>query len=85
MAPLLGGAVLVNAPRYGFFEAKPEIEFWYLWAYFVFATVVYFRWALLVINSICEYLGINCLTIPSQEQMRRTQASKQKAVNGKAA
>ena len=40
-----------------------EAELWYLRAYLVFATVVYFRWALLVINSICAYLGINCLTI----------------------
>lgn len=84
MAPLVGGAVLVNAPRYGFIEAQPQLEFWYLWAYFIFAIVIYFRWAILVINSICDYLGINCLTIPSQEEMRRRKASKGRAMNGKA-
>jgi ethanolaminephosphotransferase len=32
-------------------------------AYLVFAVIVYFRWALLVINAICGYLGIQCLRI----------------------
>ena len=65
MAPLVGGAVLTNVPRLGLPRImSSSVELWYLWAYFVFAVVVYFRWALLVINSICEYLGISCLTIP---------------------
>lgn len=38
----------------------------YLRAYFFFAIIIYFRWAVLVINGICSYLGINCLTIPSR-------------------
>lgn len=63
LIPLIGGAVLGNLPRIGLPPVTAEVELWYLRAYFVFATVVYFRWALLVINSICAYLGINCLTI----------------------
>ncbi|KAL8661601.1 MAG: hypothetical protein Q9202_005429 [Teloschistes flavicans] len=72
LAPLLGGAVIGNLPLLGFSAVTPSVELWYLRAYFVFAVVVYFRWAVLVINSICNYLGINCLTItptpaPNQE------------------
>ena len=63
LAPLIGGAVIVNLPYLGFSRIGVETELWYLRAYFVFAVVAYFRWALLVINSICAYLGINCLTI----------------------
>lgn len=63
LIPLVGGAVLANLPRIGLSPISAEAELWYLRAYLVFATVVYFRWALLVINSICAYLGINCLTI----------------------
>ncbi|KAI9680086.1 MAG: hypothetical protein M1817_005102 [Caeruleum heppii] len=63
LAPLLGGAVLANLPRMGWPAVSAEVELWYLRGYFVFALVVYMRWALLVINSICAYLDINCLTI----------------------
>ena len=40
------------------------VELWYLRGYFVFAVIVYFRWAMLVIDGICGYLGIQCLSIP---------------------
>jgi ethanolaminephosphotransferase len=63
LAPLIGGALLANLPRFGYQQITAVQELWYLRAYFVFALVVYFRWAFLVINSICNYLGINCLTI----------------------
>ena len=63
LVPLIGGALLGNLPRVGLPPVAAPVELWYLRAYLVFATVVYFRWALLVINSICAYLGINCLTI----------------------
>lgn len=63
LVPLVGGALLGNLPRVGLPAVTATIELWYLRAYFVFALVAYFRWALLVINSICAYLGINCLTI----------------------
>ena len=63
LLPLMGGAFLANMPRIGLPALSAVAELWYLRAYFVFALVVYFRWALLVINSICAYLDINCLTI----------------------
>ena len=63
LVPLVGGALLGNLPRVGLPAITAQVEVWYLRAYFIFALIVYFRWALLVINSICEYLGINCLTI----------------------
>jgi ethanolaminephosphotransferase len=66
--PLVGGAVLGNLPRFGFAPVTAEFEHLYLWAYFVFAGIVYFRWAYLVTTSICNFLGINCLTIPYEKQ-----------------
>ena len=64
LVPLVGGAVLVNAPPFlGFEPVTVAVELWYLRAYFVFSVVAYFNWAIFVINSICEYLEINCLTI----------------------
>jgi ethanolaminephosphotransferase len=67
LVPLLGGAALANLPRIGFPAVSAVVELWYLRAYFVFAGVAYFRWAFLVIGSICDYLGINCLTIPTDK------------------
>lgn len=77
LVPLIGGAVLGNLPRIGLPAVSAHVELWYLRAYLAFALIVYFRWALLVINSICTYLGINCLTITSQA------APNQSTVNGK--
>ncbi|KAK4993311.1 hypothetical protein LTR50_000535 [Elasticomyces elasticus] len=68
LAPLIGGAALVNLPLLGVQAVSARTEHLYLWAYFVFAAVVYFRWAILVINSICAYLGINCLIIMPKAQ-----------------
>ena len=65
--PLVGGAITFNLPVLGFAPLTAGAELWYLRMYFVFAVVVYFRWAFLVINSICGYLGINCLTIPEKK------------------
>lgn len=64
LAPLIGGAILVNLPFMGLPSISADIELWYLRAYLIFAMVVYFRWAFLVIDRICAFLGINCLTIP---------------------
>ena len=69
-----------NLPRIGLPQVSPFIELWYLRAYFVFALIVYFRWAFLVINSICDYLGINCLTIPHNKIVANQE--KAKATNG---
>ncbi|KAI9811340.1 MAG: hypothetical protein M1827_005500 [Pycnora praestabilis] len=63
LVPLLGGVLIGNLPLLGFRPVHPTTELWYLRGYFAFALVVYFRWALLVINAICAYLGIHCLTI----------------------
>lgn len=67
MAPLVGGAILFNLlPSIGLGSVSPTFELWYLRGYFVFATVAYFHWAVIVIDRICAFLGINCLTIKSQ-------------------
>jgi len=67
LAPLMGGAVLANLPYIGLPSVSAVVELWYLRAYFVFAVVIYFRWAILVINTICGYLGIQCLRIKPTE------------------
>lgn len=93
LAPLVGGAVLGNLPLLGFAPVSARAEHLYLWVYFIFALVVYFRWAYLVITSICDYLGINALTIPREKQIeneRRQREEQQqqqlaKSANGAAA
>ncbi|KAJ5037452.1 uncharacterized protein L3040_007627 [Drepanopeziza brunnea f. sp. 'multigermtubi'] len=82
LTPLVGGAILGNLPRIGLPQVSSNVELWYLRGYLVFALVVYFRWAFLVINSICNYLGINCLTIPSKKLAANQE--KPKAGNGNA-
>ncbi|KIH94235.1 ethanolaminephosphotransferase [Sporothrix brasiliensis 5110] len=81
LTPLVGGALLANVPvlgsvlgfgdDWGAISASTELA--YLWAYFFFAAAVYFRWAYLVINSICNFLGINALTIPIEKQLENKQ------------
>ena len=83
LVPLVGGAILGNLPRVGLPAVSALVELWYLRAYFVFAVVVYFRWALLVINSICAYLGINCLTITDKPAPNQSKAA-EKAAQGAA-
>jgi ethanolaminephosphotransferase len=63
LAPLIGGAVLANLPLLGLPAITAANELAYLRSYFVFALIVYSRWAMLVVSSICNYLEINCLTI----------------------
>lgn len=74
LTPLVGGAILGNLPLMGLPKVRPQTELLYLWAYFIFANFVYFRWAYLVITSICNYLGINALTIPKEKQLANKQA-----------
>lgn len=93
LVPLVGGAILGNLPRVGLPAVDANVELWYLRSYFVFAVVIYFRWAFLVINSICAYLGINCLTITkegnhgqnteSQQFLTKGPISRRDAVNGR--
>jgi ethanolaminephosphotransferase len=66
LAPLIGGALLAWLPLFGFDPINSVLELRYLQAYFVFAAIVYGRWAYIVINTICRYLGINALTIPNK-------------------
>ncbi|KAL1879321.1 hypothetical protein VTK73DRAFT_7158 [Phialemonium thermophilum] len=73
--PLIGGALIGNLPIFGLPPVSAKVELLYLWAYFFFAMVVYFRWAYLVTTSICEFLGINCLTIPYEKQVFNQQAA----------
>ena len=81
--PLVGGAVLGNLPRFGFAAVAAETELAYLWGYFIFSGVVYFRWAYLVTSSICNFLGINCLTIPYEKQVaNRAARASAPAANG---
>ncbi|KAK6821000.1 CDP-alcohol phosphatidyltransferase domain-containing protein [Apiospora arundinis] len=75
--PLVGGAVLGNLPRFGFAAISAEHEYYYLCAYFVFACIVYFRWAFLVVNAICDFLGINALTIPYEKQLENKRKMEQ--------
>jgi ethanolaminephosphotransferase len=73
LTPLVVGALLVNLPVLGLEGIDAEMELYYLWSYFFFAAVAYFRWAYLVITNICRFLGIEALTIPKakQEENRR--------------
>lgn len=84
--PLVGGAVLGNLPVFGFEPVSASVELWYLRAYFVFALVVYFRWAFLVIDAICSYLGIRCLRIPYGKELENAKLANgsAKAPNGQA-
>ncbi|RNJ57656.1 hypothetical protein D7B24_005738 [Verticillium nonalfalfae] len=72
--PLVGGAFIGNLPRFGVAAVTAKAELVYLWAYFFFALVVYSRWAYLVVTSICNFLGINALTIPREKQIANEQA-----------
>ncbi|KAG0786687.1 hypothetical protein G6F57_002733 [Rhizopus arrhizus] len=70
LVPLMIGATLTNLPR--FISMKPLLtpksEYIFLWAYFLFALIAYARWAIVVIRSFCQFLGIQCLRIPPQKQ-----------------
>jgi ethanolaminephosphotransferase len=71
LTPLVGGAILGNLPRFGLPKVSATVELWYLRGYFLFAFVAYMHWALLVINRITTYLGINCLTIKEDKSTTR--------------
>ena len=81
LLPLVGGALLVNLPFFGLKAVSAEVEHYYLWAYFAVSLVVYFRWAYLVINAICGYLNIQCLTIPD-EKWRALEEERRKSKHG---
>lgn len=78
LIPLVGGAVMAWLPVFGLKPVSAGVERYYLWAYFATSMTVYFRWAYLVINAICDYLGIQCLTIP-EEKWRALQRQQENA------
>ena len=65
-------------PVLGMPAVSERFELAYLWAYFVFSAVVYFRWAFLVVSAICDYLGIQCLTIPEEKWRANEDEKKQR-------
>ncbi|KAJ5971270.1 CDP-alcohol phosphatidyltransferase [Penicillium vulpinum] len=73
-APLIGGAVLVNLPMIGLPAIAPWLELLYLRLYFIYALVIYMHWAVLIINRITTFLGINCLTIRKDKGVARDRA-----------
>lgn len=73
-APLVIGAFWVNLPWLGLHVVNATLELWYLRLYLVFAFVVYMHWAVLVINRITTFLGINCLTIRKDRSADRDRA-----------
>ncbi|OQN99320.1 hypothetical protein B0A48_14296 [Cryoendolithus antarcticus] len=86
LIPLVGGAVMAWLPLFGLPAVSSSFEATYLWAYFALSLVVYFRWAFLVVNAICDYLGITCLTIPEEKWKaleREQSAEREKTMNGK--
>lgn len=66
LVPLIGGAIMSNLPSLGYPTPGPELELRYLQGYLVFAFVVYSNWAWKVIDRMCRFLDINCLTIKSR-------------------
>lgn len=88
LAPLVGGAALAWLPLVGLPAVSERFELAYLWVYFAFSAIVYFRWAFLVVNAICDYLGIQCLTIPEEKWKANEDDQKQRrgdklVMNGK--
>lgn len=76
LTPLVVGSILINLPLTGI-PVPPfiaYIELWYMRLYLVFALAVYMHWALLVINRITTFLGINCLTIRRDKMQARDKA-----------
>ena len=82
LVPLVGGAMLGNLPRFGLPAINPTAELWYLRGYFVFALVAYMRWATIVIDKICTYLDINCLTI-KRRGIEKSHPKKSSSTNGR--
>ncbi|KAJ5626145.1 hypothetical protein N7510_002454 [Penicillium lagena] len=70
-APVIFGAVLANLPRIGLPAISAGLELWYLRLFCLFAFVIYMHWAVLVINRITTFLGINCLTIRKDKAVAR--------------
>ncbi|PLN82881.1 sn-1,2-diacylglycerol cholinephosphotransferase [Aspergillus taichungensis] len=61
--PVVVGALLVNLPVLGFPALGASLELMYLWIVCIVVFIAYMFWAVLIINRITTFLGINCLTI----------------------
>ncbi|KAJ2493988.1 hypothetical protein IWW37_000066 [Coemansia sp. RSA 2050] len=68
MVPLAVGATVA---RLGLFT--PATELLFLIVSFLFVTIAYLHWALVVIERFCEFLGINCLTIAPRKLREKAQ------------
>lgn len=66
LLPLMGGAILANLPKLGFDPITSQAEHLYLVTFCGIALAVYGNWAWRVIDTICRFLDINCLTIKSR-------------------
>jgi ethanolaminephosphotransferase len=58
------------------------LELWYLRLFFLFSLVLYSYWAVLVINRITTFLGINCLTIRKDRGAERDRAYREFGESG---
>ncbi|KAK9493863.1 CDP-alcohol phosphatidyltransferase-domain-containing protein [Lipomyces doorenjongii] len=64
MVPVYIAPLLFNwLPSVGMTLFTGKFELLYLWAYAIFSFTYFMAWARVVINAICDYLGINCFTI----------------------
>ncbi|RUP48453.1 choline ethanolaminephosphotransferase [Jimgerdemannia flammicorona] len=70
MVPLIIGCVNANLPIIAniqpFFTGAKEAPF--LWVAFAFSLVHYLHFAISVINDLCDYFDINCLTIKHKKE-----------------
>ena len=73
--------MLVNLPYIGLPALSPATEAWYLRGYFLFAVIAYMTWATRVINKICDFLDINCLTIKKKTR-REKKIDRQLEIDG---
>jgi ethanolaminephosphotransferase len=68
LVPLALGGIMAWLPAFGFDAVPPIVERAYIHGLFLAAMLHYFFWATKVINRICDYLDINCLTIKKRTQ-----------------
>ncbi|CAN6655124.1 cholinephosphotransferase 1 [Trichomonascus vanleenenianus] len=65
MLPLFWGAFLFDIlPRLGL-QLSESFELVYLWGYCLFSMAYFLEYATKVIRTLCEFLEINCFTIPN--------------------
>ncbi|CAO3659866.1 unnamed protein product [Umbelopsis ramanniana] len=74
LIPLAIGCINANLPAIAgiepFFQGKKELP--YLWSCFAFSILVYAHFAISVINELCDYFDIWCLTIKHKKEGDQT-------------